>query len=503
MVDPRYRFSGPTAAITAANADVLVISAHALTTCGVLKELAAQHYRPKLLVGLTSASTPETLQLCGSEAEGLLIPTSFTADTPERRTQQQSVQLAGGIADLHSMAAWEILFALKQAIESSGIVPGKDPIEVQRERLRLALSGIRTMDGVMGPVSRTADRESLKPFALVQATGGIWKVVSRPPASAVESASAEEDIRISFGDSGLHLFLRHLPPSSVSPRHPNPVLFVHGASFPSALAAAFPFGGHSWMQDLAEHGFDVWALDFVGFGGAGRYPQMTMQEPASIGVPLLQTPEAAAQIATASDFIRRSSGASKVSIVAHSWGTLPTGLYAASHGGELDRIVLFGPPAARYGTSADRASWRPAWDVTVAAQMERFRGYLPNGQEPVLDEDDMLRWGRAYLNSDPSSGNRRPASVRVPFGPGADIELAWSGNFPYEPEKITVPVLIVRGEWDTVTRNEDAEWIYSRLTHAPLRRDLRISRGTHVMHLEESRFQLYREVQTFLDGEGR
>jgi pimeloyl-ACP methyl ester carboxylesterase len=88
----------------------------------------------------------------------------------------------------------------------------------------------------------------------------------------------------------------------------------------------------------------------------------------------------------------------------------------------------------------------------------------------------------------------------VPYGPVADIDLAWSGSFPYEPAQIRVPVLIVRGEWDAVTKNADAHWLYDRLRNAPIKRDVTISRGTHVMHLEASRFQLYREVQSFLEG---
>jgi pimeloyl-ACP methyl ester carboxylesterase len=133
--------------------------------------------------------------------------------------------------------------------------------------------------------------------------------------------------------------------------------------------------------------------------------------------------------------------------------------------------------------------------------MKRFRGYLPKGETPVLDEEDMGRWREMYLASDQDSSRRNPKGVRVPFGPQADIDLAWSGSFPYDPKAITVPVLIVRGEWDTVTRNEDAEWIFSRLVNSPIRRDVRIGRATHVMHLEEGRFQLYREVSIFLEGE--
>lgn len=492
-------FAESAAAIKAANPDIVVVFAHALTTCGVLKELARQHFKPKLIVGLTSASTTETLRLCGPEAEGLLIPTSFIANTTKRLEERHDVENEGGIADLHSMAAWEILFTLKQAIESARIVPNKEPIQEERDRLRLALSKLKTIDGVMGTIIRTPDRESLKPFVLVQATSGSWKVVSTVIRASLHAQELEEDLRIPYGNSGLRLFLRHLPPSSLNTEKHSPVLFIHGATFPSALAAAFPFDGHSWMQDLSEHGFDVWALDFMGYGGSDRYPQM-MQPPGSNTTPLLQTPEAAEQITTASDFIRKHTGMAKVSIIAHSWGTLPTGVYAMNHGDDLDRIVFFGPIAPRNGQVPDRMNWQSTWDVTVDAQMKRFRGYLPTGQVPVLDEPDMQVWGETYLASDPSSGNRTPPSVRVPYGPGADIDLAWSGTFPYDPKRIAVPVLIVRGEWDVVTQNKDAEWIFSRLIHAPVRRDVRISRGTHVMHLEESRFQLYQESEAFLQG---
>jgi hypothetical protein len=38
------------------------------------------------------------------------------------------------------------------------------------------------------------------------------------------------------------------------------------------------------------------------------------------------------------------------------------------------------------------------------------------------------------------------------------------------------------------------------LKNAPIKRDVKISRGTHLLHLERSRYALYREAQTFLDA---
>ena len=42
----------------------------------------------------------------------------------------------------------------------------------------------------------------------------------------------------------------------------DPVLYVHGATFPSALSVGYRFGGRSWADDLHAAGFDVWAFDF-------------------------------------------------------------------------------------------------------------------------------------------------------------------------------------------------------------------------------------------------
>ncbi|NDA71810.1 MAG: amino acid ABC transporter substrate-binding protein, partial [Betaproteobacteria bacterium] len=75
-----------------ANADVVAISAHPFTTCGVLKEMARQNVRPKLLVGLTSSSSMETLQGCAAQAEGLIIPTSFAPVTDQAKQAAVAVQ---------------------------------------------------------------------------------------------------------------------------------------------------------------------------------------------------------------------------------------------------------------------------------------------------------------------------------------------------------------------------------------------------------------------------
>lgn len=318
-------------------------------------------------------------------------------------------------------------------------------------------------------------------------------------ASHGHHAADDELVRVPVAASQLRVLVRHRAPTGHGPGEMRaPVLFVHGATFPTALAAAFRFDGVSWMDDLAARGFDVWALDFLGYGGADRYPEM--REPASANPPLGRAPAAAEQIAAAVAFVAGRTGAPRVSIVAHSWGTIPAGRYAGEHPERVERLVLFGPVARRDGPPDTSAA--PAyWYVTEEAQRARFTGYVPAGERPVLDPRHLAVWGPAYLASDQASGTRTPASVQVPNGPAADIHQAWSGRLPYDPARITAPTLIVRGEWDGVTSDADARWLYDALRGAPLKRDVKISRGTHVMHLEESRHQLYREVGTFLAGD--
>src|SRR5213593_2787332 len=95
-------------------------------------------------------------------------------------------------------------------------------------------------------------------------------------------------------------------------------------------------------------------------------------------------------------------------------------------------------------------------------------------------------------NSRASSRTYRPATrqpvpmVNIPAGPQADIAAAWSGALAYEPARITAPTLIVRGEWDGVCDDRDAAWLLHRLGSRD-KRDVKLPRGTHLMHLEHGR----------------
>ena len=163
-----------------ANADIVAISAHPFSTCGVLKEMQRQGVKPKLLVGLTSTSTLETMQGCAKQAEGMIIPTSFAPVTKEGKAASEATAKFKGAADLHSMAAWENMFILKQVMESEKISGNPKDVQADRRKIRDGLAKLTLTKGLMGDTKRTDDREADKPYLFVQAKGGNWTVLHNP-----------------------------------------------------------------------------------------------------------------------------------------------------------------------------------------------------------------------------------------------------------------------------------------------------------------------------------
>jgi branched-chain amino acid transport system substrate-binding protein len=162
-----------------ANADAIAISAHPFTTCGVLKEMQRQGVKPKLLIGLTSSSSLETLEGCAKQAEGMIIPTSFAPVNPKALAAAKSTAKFKGNADLHSMAAWENMFILKDVMESEKVLARPDSVQADRRRIRDGLAKLNTTEGLLGTTKRI-EREAEKPYVFVRAKNGQWAVYHNP-----------------------------------------------------------------------------------------------------------------------------------------------------------------------------------------------------------------------------------------------------------------------------------------------------------------------------------
>lgn len=275
------------------------------------------------------------------------------------------------------------------------------------------------------------------------------------------------------------------------------VLFVHGASFPTLLAAGFEFApGDSWLAFEARRGYLACGLDFIGFGASSRPPAMGGGE---AGAPVTRTPEAVAQIALAVDYLRAIRGMAQVHVVAHSWGTIPAAAYAATHPRAVTSLTLFGPvtPVANPEAEPQGSAW---WGITAQTRYQQLRylDVLPADMvllEPAVD----ARWAAQFDASAPHVAGDPPGQLRIPSGPLVDLGEAEAGRYPYAADRVRAPVFVVYGDHDTVVGDAaKAAAFLARFTASPLRWHLRIDHGTHVMHLERARHSLYESVDAFI-----
>jgi pimeloyl-ACP methyl ester carboxylesterase len=232
-------------------------------------------------------------------------------------------------------------------------------------------------------------------------------------------------------------------------------------------------------------------LDFLGFGGSDRYPEMSES---CEGIPALGRADAASrQIEKAVDFILKRHGVERLSLIAHSWGSMPGGLFAGRYPEQTDRIVFFAPIAQR--PQQVSATKFPGWRlVPLEEQWDRFVEDVPRGNTAVLSKRHFEEWGSLYLDTDEVSRTHSPASVKTPTGPVQEIAEALAGQLAYDPGLIKAPTAIIRGEWDHLVTDDDARWFFGALKNSPIKRDIKISHATHLMHLEHHRYALSRPI---------
>jgi pimeloyl-ACP methyl ester carboxylesterase len=302
------------------------------------------------------------------------------------------------------------------------------------------------------------------------------------------------------GPHELALFVRYLRSEQNQQAARRAVVYVHGATFPSALSIAHRFGGSSWRDALCSAGFDVWGFDFAGFGHSDRYPQMS--EPANAHAPLCTAADAARQLETVVESVLEHQALDSVSLISHSWGAMPAGRFAAAHPSKVDRWVLFAPICRRAPRRYEKPPVMPAWRlISIEDQWARFTEDVPAHESPVLSRREFEEWAQRYLDSDPDSRTRHPPAVQTPLGPFSEIIAAWHGELGFEPRAVAAPIAIIRGAWDGLVPDEDARWLFEAFERSPLKRDIKISHATHLMHLEKMRGALWRESIAFLQGD--
>lgn len=222
------------------------------------------------------------------------------------------------------------------------------------------------------------------------------------------------------------------------------VLFVHGSSMAGQPTFDLQMAGRpSAMDYFAGQGFDTWAVDMEGYGRSEKSRGLD----ATIS-------EGADDLAAASDYIMKTRNTGPLLVYGISSGALRAALFAQRHPDRVKRVALDAHVWTGEGspTLADRRKKLPELMKTKRRPIDRKFVYsiFERDHPGTADNAVIDVFADAILALDTS----------LPNGTYMDM----CNNLPVvDPTKITVPTLIMRGEYDGIASFEDLLKFFEKL----------------------------------------
>ena len=280
------------------------------------------------------------------------------------------------------------------------------------------------------------------------------------------------------GDVSLFVARKRLRERQADQRHRLPVILVHGSSNSALPTFDLTVPGHpdySLMDWLALRGWDVWAMDHEGYG---RSTVTSGNSDIATGV---QDLKAMGRVITAE------TGSTEFNLYGLSSGSLRVAAFAQAAPEHSARIVLDafvwtgeGSPTLekrKAGIAQFRASNRRAIDLDYLVGIFLRDG--PGTTDPAVAEA-CARAQLAYDNSVPT-GTYLDMTTRLPL---------------VDPEKISAPTFVVRGEHDSLATMDDLLAFFDRLPTNDKRFAI-LPHLAHVATLGKNRHVLWNAVDEF------
>ena len=233
-----------------------------------------------------------------------------------------------------------------------------------------------------------------------------------------------------------------------SPRDKPAVLFVHGSSMASQPTFDLSVPGRpdsSVMDWFAQRGFACWCVDMEGYGRSDKRRDI-----------YCDIAEGADDLAAATDYIMRTRGVRRFMVYGISSGALRAALFAQRHPDRVARLAL------------DAFVWTGAGAPTLEQRRKKLPEFLAHKRRPI---------DRAFVHSIFQRDHPDTAEPRV-VDAFADAILALDDSMPngtyidmcsklplVDPVKITMPTLILRGQYDGIAGFDDLIEFFKRLPH--------------------------------------
>jgi len=205
------------------------------------------------------------------------------------------------------------------------------------------------------------------------------------PLAAQPVKLVAESYDVPARDPGIQLRVRNKRPAGLTQfSAEKTLLYVHGASQAASSTFDLALDGISWMDYIAQRGYDVFLVDVRGYGGSTRPPEM--ERPAAENPPIVRTDVAVKDVETAVDHILARRGLTKLNLMGWSWGTAIMGRYATQNSDKVNRLVLYAPPWTREAPTTGSQAPLGAYQTWT---MEQARRNLQNGAPEEKKKDLM------------------------------------------------------------------------------------------------------------------
>jgi pimeloyl-ACP methyl ester carboxylesterase len=249
----------------------------------------------------------------------------------------------------------------------------------------------------------------------------------------------------SKGDVTLAVYRKRLGAPKAGEK-PLPVLLLAHGSSVSALPTfdlVVPGAGeYSVMNVFARDGFDVWAVDFENYGRSSR----------TAGTSNIAS--GADDLKATADRIARETGVTRYNLFGESSGGLRAALFAAQNPDRVARLVL-----AAYTYTGEGSPTL----ATRGRDIEYYRSHNRRLRDQKMIDSIFTRDHPGV--ADPAVSAAIGAAElkygnEVPTGTYFDMVA----NLPIvDPAKLTVPVMLLRGEYDGIATMADLSSFYQKL----------------------------------------
>jgi pimeloyl-ACP methyl ester carboxylesterase len=224
------------------------------------------------------------------------------------------------------------------------------------------------------------------------------------------------------------------------------ILFVHGSSMAAQPTFDLQVGGRpdsSVMDWFARRGFDCWCVDMEGYGRSTKDRDNN--------APIAQGADDCLAAAT---YIQRLRGNRPLLVYGISSGALRAALFAQRHPQLVARLAL------------DAMVWTGEGSPTLAERRKKLPEFKAKNRRPIdkafihsiFDRDHPGTAEEKVIDAFADAVTKLDNSV--PTGTYVDM----CSKLPVvDPEKITAPTLIMRGQWDGIASFEDLVAFFARL----------------------------------------